>query len=152
MTQPYRRGDVVEVFYRMGRDDGSYFPVSSQYACTLRPRFGRSDGWMTARVEDDWPATTNGNSSNQNNAAAQNRVRIRHTHVFWSNRRGERLDPYDDRDMVVFMSPADVRHPASPTWAPALSLFPPSRGPLQPCRHPSPFIRRHIIHAFVAEA
>lgn len=120
MTQPYKRGDVVEVFYRMGRDDGSYFPVASQYACTLRPRFGRSDGWMTARIEDDWPAANNGSNNNNPNS---NRVRIRHTHVFWSNRRGERLDPYDDRDMVVFMNPVDVRWPAGPTWAPAISLF-----------------------------
>ena len=53
--QPYRKGDFVEVFYRMGSDDGGYFPVVTPSAGQLRPRFGRSDGWIGARIEDDWP-------------------------------------------------------------------------------------------------
>ena len=62
MAQPvFRRNDVVEVFYRMGRDEGgNYFPVATPSAGTLRPRFGRTDGWMTARIEEDWPPTEHG--------------------------------------------------------------------------------------------
>ena len=111
---PYKRGDVVEVFYRKGRDDGSYFPVATQTAVCLRPRFGRSDGWMVARIEEDWPPAVN-NITNS-------RIKVRHTHEAWSNRHGERLDPFDDRDMVVWMQPQDVRRPVR-DYAPALSLF-----------------------------
>jgi len=48
---------------------------------------------------------------------------VRHSHPYWSNRRGERLDPFEDRDMVVFMQSTDVRRPAGPAYQPALSLF-----------------------------
>ena len=117
---PYKRGEMVEVFYRMGRDDGCYFPVASQAAVCLRPRFGKSDGWMMACVEEDWPPPPNAaNGGGQN---SNGRIRVRHTHTAWSNRRGERLDPFDDRDMVVMMGPADVRRPV-PDYSPAVSLF-----------------------------
>ena len=70
---------------------------------------------MTARVEEDWPVIgAPGNNS---------RVRVRHTHPYWSNRRGERLDPLEDRDMVVFMQPTDVRRPLGAAYKPAVSLF-----------------------------
>lgn len=116
---PFRRGELVEVFYRMGCDDGGYFPVATASAGTLRPRFGRSDGWIAARVEEDWPGSTlldpPGSSSP--------RIRVRHVHPFWSNRRGERLDPTDPRDMVVLLPLADVRRPLGPAYTPALSLL-----------------------------
>ena len=39
MQQPvYRRGETVEVFYRMGVDEGMYFPVLVPSAGQLRPR------------------------------------------------------------------------------------------------------------------
>ena len=125
-TPVYRRGDLVDVFYRMGCDDGSYFPVSTPSAGTLRPRFGRSDGWMSARIEEDWPpaprSRNGGGGSSNTPQMPPPRVRVRHTHPYWSNRRGERLDPMDDRDMVVFMPPSDVRRP-EPGYKPAVSLF-----------------------------
>ncbi len=117
----FRRGDIVECFYRMGCDDGGYFPVTTSSAGTLRPRFGRTDGWMTARVDEDWPPPPTAPGIPP--PAASARVRVRHMHPFWSNRRGERLDPFEDRDMVVFMLPADVRRPAGPGYQPALSLL-----------------------------
>ena len=121
MAQPvFRRNDVVEVFYRMGRDEGgNYFPVATPSAGTLRPRFGRTDGWMTARIEEDWPPTEHG----ERPSSTSSRVRIRHTAPFWSNRRGERLDPFEDRDMVVWLLPRDVRKPSGPQYTPALSVF-----------------------------
>ena len=75
MAQPvFRRNDVVEVFYRMGRDEGgNYFPVATPSAGTLRPRFGRTDGWMTARIEEDWPPTEHG----ERPSSTSSRVRIR---------------------------------------------------------------------------
>ena len=118
--QPYRRGEQVEVFYRMGMDDGCYFPVATPSAGQLRPRFGRSDGWIAARVEEDWPPPPD---SHPGAPHFHSRVRVRHTHPLWSNKRGERLDPFDDRDMVVFMLPSDVRRPAGPEYTPALSIL-----------------------------
>ena len=142
MQQPvYRRGETVEVFYRMGVDEGMYFPVLVPSAGQLRPRYGRSDGWITARVEEDWPLPTPsppqphfdaaGNQMpplppnpppNHPHAFHNGRVCVRHVHPYWSNKRGERLDPFDDRDMVVFMQPCDVRRPM-PMYAPAVSLL-----------------------------
>lgn len=114
----FRRGDVVEAFYRSNQDGGDgYFPVATAAAGTLRPRFGRTDGWMPATVEEDWPPP---------GLPTPGRVRIRHTHPFWSNRRGERLDPYCDKDMVVGMPTCDVRRPppfGSPEAALPLSIF-----------------------------
>ena len=112
----YRRGEEIEVFYRMGCDDGSYFPVVTPSAGTLRPRFGRSDGWMSARIEEDWPPSPpqNHSSNGQHQHMPPPRIRVRHTHQYWSNRRGERLDPMDDRDMVVYVPPSDVRRPGGP--------------------------------------
>ena len=104
----------------MGCDDGGYFPVATASAGTLRPRFGRTDGWMPARVEEDWPPLPPAPGVAPSPQSA--RVRVRHTHPFWSNRRGERLDPFDDRDMVVFILPADVRRPGQP-YQPALSIL-----------------------------
>jgi hypothetical protein len=119
MLQPFRRGEPVEVFYRMGCDDGGYFPVATQSAGTLRPRFGKSDGWMPGRIEEDWPpAHPQGGHQHK-----PPRVRVRHTHPHWSNRRGERLDPLEDRDMVVFLNPADVRRPVGAEYTPALSVL-----------------------------
>ena len=51
----YRAGTEVEVFYRMERDGEGYFPVTTYAARCLKPRFGMTDGWMTARVLEDWP-------------------------------------------------------------------------------------------------
>jgi hypothetical protein len=116
----FRRGEIVECFYRMGCDDGGYFPVATISAGTLRPRFGRTDGWMTARVDEDWPPPPPAPGIPPPGTAS--RIRVRHMHPFWSNRRGERLDPFEDRDMVVFMLPSDVRRPGQ-GYQPALSLL-----------------------------
>ena len=119
--QPFKRGEHVEVFYRMGMDEGCYFPVITPSAGQLRPRYGRSDGWIDARVEDDWPPVADGSGNAPPPQLQYNRVRVRHTHPHWSNKRGERLDPFSDRDMVVFMLPSDVRRPL-PSYVPALSV------------------------------
>ena len=54
MAPRYRAGTEVEVFYRLERDGEGYFPVSNYAARCLKPRFGMTDGWMRAKVLDDW--------------------------------------------------------------------------------------------------
>lgn len=99
----YTAGEKVDVFYRMGQDPGGYFPVGTASAGSVRPRFGRTDGWIPAEVAEDWPMEPK--TAKERN----HRVRIRHTHLHWSNRRGERLDTEDDTDMIISMPPEDVR-------------------------------------------
>lgn len=108
-TRSFKCGERVQVFYRMNADPGGYFPVPNLAAGCLRPRFGRTDGWIDARVEADWPPVEVG-SSGGNAADRYPRIKIRHTHRNWSNRSGERLNPDSDSDMVVWMDANDVRH------------------------------------------
>ena len=107
----YRKGDRVQVFYRMNTDPGGYFPVPNLAAGCLRPRFGRTDGWIDALIEADWPPTEAGASESSDVDLREKypRIKIRHTHQNWCNRSGERLNPEADSDMVVFMDVADVR-------------------------------------------
>ena len=109
----YATGELVEVFYRMDREEG-YFPVANLGARSLKPRFGRTDGWMLARVQVDFmdDGTTPGT-----------RVCVRHTHQLWSDRYGRALDPERDRDMIVHYVPSEVRRPSRVAQPPTLSLF-----------------------------
>ena len=106
----YRTGEIVEIFYRMSNEEG-YFPVDSLAMRCLRPRFGRTDGWMRAMVVEDWPSSS-GTS-----------VRVRHLHQLWSDRYGQALNPERDRDMVVSVPPSDVRRPSEATRRVTLSLL-----------------------------
>jgi hypothetical protein len=99
--EPLASGDLVDVFYRLSQDDGGYFPVAFAAAGSMRPRFGRTDGWIAAVVEEDWAPAPAGSNNPP--------VRLRHTHPYWSNRDGERLNPADPTDMVVRMHRRDVR-------------------------------------------
>jgi hypothetical protein len=126
----YRKGDPVQVFYRMNADAGGYFPVPNLAAGCLRPRFGRTDGWIDAMVEADWPPTEASGSSKASSTPGVPCIKIRHTHPNWSNAAGERLNPEKDSDMVLWMNPADVRalnlmHPAGgrPSVSVSLSIL-----------------------------
>ena len=57
----YRAGSIVEVFYRMERDGEGYFPVANFGARCLTPRFGMTDGWINAKLLEDWNPATCGN-------------------------------------------------------------------------------------------
>lgn len=118
----YREGELVEVFYRMNQEEG-YFPVPNHAARCLKPRFGRTDGWMTARVIEDWPPERQVGEPPGKRTAP---VRVRHIHELWANRYGQSLDPERDRDMVVFVTPCDVRPlppPGKETTQVTLSLL-----------------------------
>ena len=65
--ESYRTGEIVEIFYRFSKEEG-YFPVPSLAVRCLRPRFGRTDGWMRARVVEDWPES----------GASTTSIRVRH--------------------------------------------------------------------------
>ncbi|KAL1496077.1 hypothetical protein AB1Y20_014704 [Prymnesium parvum] len=106
VEKAFKRGDRVQVFYRTNADPGGYFPVPNLAAGCLRPRFGRTDGWIDATVEADWPPVDAGGGGG---AERYPSVKIRHVHPHWSNRHGERLNPDADSDMVVWMSADDVR-------------------------------------------
>jgi len=108
------KGDPVEVFYRFSQDSGGYFPVALPIAGSLRPRFGRTDGWIQAAVWEDWPPMHGGEP------LKNEPVVVRHTHPYWSNREGEKLDPASERDMVVRVPRRDVR--AVPREPPAVAL------------------------------
>ncbi len=147
MTSPLRAGDEVDVFYRFSRDSGGYFPVDFAAAGALRPRVGRTDGWISALVEKDWPGEHGGAPGRRAprarhslaRAACAMRipapslirptppprphrtggasaatggaplVRIRHTHPYWVDRDGDRLNPADPSSMLVWVPRADVR-------------------------------------------
>jgi hypothetical protein len=47
----YKKGEEVEVFYKIAEDTAGFFPVSLG---SLTPRIGMTDGWMSAFVEDEF--------------------------------------------------------------------------------------------------
>ena len=51
---PLVKGDRVEVFYRRSQDPYGYFPVDTAFNGLIRPRLGRTDGWIAADVAEDW--------------------------------------------------------------------------------------------------
>ena len=117
----YRTGEVIEIFYRMSNEEG-YFPVDSLAMRCLRPRFGRTDGWMRATVIEDWPlslSTANGAGAADHLTShlKAGHVKVRHLHQLWSDRYGQALNPERDRDMVVAVPPSDVRRPSDVTEA-----------------------------------
>jgi hypothetical protein len=77
MSTALQPGDKVEVFFRHGHDKHGSFPVSDAFSAQLRPRISFSDGWVPARVLKDLPA--------------EGCVHVCHTHLLWSNRKGELL-------------------------------------------------------------
>ena len=118
----FREGDLVDVFYRISQDSGHYFPVANAASGTLRPRYGRTDGWMRAVLAEDWPL---GQAAQVGDLGATGSVKVRHTHPFWVNPAGELLDVSNERNMVVTVDARDVR-PASDgrlTARPTLSIF-----------------------------
>ena len=118
----FREGDFVDVFYRISQDSGHYFPVANAASGTLRPRYGRTDGWMRAVLAEDWPL---GQAALVGDLGATGSVRVRHTHPFWVNPTGELLDVSNESNMVVTVEARDVR-PASDgrlTARPTLSVF-----------------------------
>jgi hypothetical protein len=110
----YRTGETVEIFYRMSNEEG-YFPVDSLAMRCLRPRFGRTDGWMRAMVIEDWPLS--GSSTIGADHLKEGHVKVRHLHQLWSDRYGQALNPERDRDMVVAVPSSDVRRPSDVTEA-----------------------------------
>ena len=117
----FRKGDPVDVFYRISLDSGHYFPVANAACGTLRPRFGRTDGWLRAELAEDWI----GGREQASDANASGAVRVQHTHKHWVNPSGELLDTSNPTNMEVTMSPRDVR-PATDgrlEAAPTLSIF-----------------------------
>ena len=113
---------MVDVFYRISQDSGHYFPVANAASGTLRPRYGRTDGWMRAVLAEDWPL---GQAAQVGDLGATGSVKVRHTHPFWVNPAGELLDVSNERNMVVTVDARDVR-PASDgrlTARPTLSIF-----------------------------
>ena len=122
VPEGFREGDLVDVFYRISQDSGHYFPVANAASGTLRPRYGRTDGWMRAVLAEDWPL---GQAAQVGDLGATGSVKVRHTHPFWVNPAGELLDVSNERNMVVTVDARDVR-PASDgrlTARPTLSIF-----------------------------
>lgn len=50
----YKKGEHVEVFYKIAEDTAGFFPVAIGNLGSLTPRVGMTDGWMAAYVEDDF--------------------------------------------------------------------------------------------------
>lgn len=119
MADALVKGDRVEVFYRRSQDPYGYFPVDNAYSGLMRPRLGRTDGWIAAMVEEDWPPPESAVPPHM----CPPPVRIRHTHPHWSNAEGQRLNPEDDTDMLVSVSRREVRLPPAMRAPPALSLL-----------------------------
>jgi len=117
---PLLKGDHVEVFYRRSQDPYGYFPVDTAFNGLIRPRLGRTDGWIGALVAEDWPPA---DGATPPPPACPPPVRIRHTHPHWSNAEGQRLNPEDDTDMLVTMPRPEVRLPMAGRAPPALSLL-----------------------------
>ena len=116
----YRAGTEVEVFYRMERDGEGYFPVANFGARCLTPRHGMTDGWIGAKLLEDWMP------SDPMISSGKKKVRVVHTHELWSDRYGWPLNAKRPRDMEMDYPSIDVRPPTPPGMAapvPALSLL-----------------------------
>eukprot|EP00315_Gephyrocapsa_oceanica_P012730 CAMPEP_0185286686 /NCGR_PEP_ID=MMETSP1363-20130426/2392_1 /TAXON_ID=38817 /ORGANISM="Gephyrocapsa oceanica, Strain RCC1303" /LENGTH=565 /DNA_ID=CAMNT_0027882495 /DNA_START=12 /DNA_END=1709 /DNA_ORIENTATION=+ len=102
------RGETVEVFYRRSTDPFGYFPVETAYHGLLRPRIGKTDCWIRAKVEQDWPPPLPPGTIAPDSLESVP-VLVRHTHPHWSNSDGQRLNPDDPKDMVVSVARCEVR-------------------------------------------
>ena len=125
----YKAGEMVEVFHRMERDGEGYFPVSNQAARCLKPRFGMTDGWVPAKVLEDWPpprqtAADVDERDGQAPGVADKAppIRVMHTHALWADRYGRALDPHRERDMALSYPACDVRPEPKGSGYPPVTL------------------------------
>eukprot|EP00931_Biecheleriopsis_adriatica_P085988 TRINITY_DN60730_c0_g1_i1.p1 TRINITY_DN60730_c0_g1~~TRINITY_DN60730_c0_g1_i1.p1 ORF type:complete len:710 (+),score=149.41 TRINITY_DN60730_c0_g1_i1:50-2131(+) len=87
----FKKGDVVSVFYRMGKrckPDRKYFAVLDPRQGAYRPRTGISDGWVPARVTE-----------NQDLSKHNGSVRVEYAWPHFFTQRGQMVDndmPYSE--------------------------------------------------------
>ena len=99
----YCAGAAVEVFFRSCHTPDGSFPVTSYSAALLRPRVGRTDGWVTARVLADWPPSAE--------TSHPQPIHVCYTHPCWSNRHGQILEPAEQKASRAAMQAAATGAP-----------------------------------------
>jgi hypothetical protein len=105
----FRKGDTVEVFYRVTHNANGYIPVCSDGHGAMSPRIGFTHKWMEACVVQDFDSSVHSS------------VRVRYTHRSWF-RGGRKLDTADDDACDESVSSTYVRR-TSPACTPLISFF-----------------------------
>ncbi|KAJ1461161.1 hypothetical protein M885DRAFT_494763 [Pelagophyceae sp. CCMP2097] len=96
----WKKGDSVEVFYRLlEQDSGGYFPVERAADAIRAPRLARTDGWVPATVEHDFDP----------HKCEHDRVVVRHVHPYWIDNRGTWLDMEEDTNCIQSFARNRVR-------------------------------------------
>lgn len=114
----FRAGETVDVFHRYRQDPNGYFMVQHRTSGVMHPSVGKTDGWTTARVNENWDAQY------YNPHDYQTWVEIQWTHPLWYNRRGHRLDVKNPSMVTQRVMPEQVRRGKSEAQRPPqLSLF-----------------------------
>jgi len=113
-------GEVVDVFHRYARDPNGYFMVDHAASGSIHPSIGRTDGWTTAKVAENWDI----NRYDVNDFRSW--VLIQWLHPTWYNRRGGRLDVNTPSMVTQRVMPEQIRLKQWPSEAneqPCLTLF-----------------------------
>jgi len=112
-------GDNVEVFHRYCQDPNGYFMVQHRSSGILHPSVGKTDGWTTARVNENWDVQY------YNPADYKTWVEIQWTHPVWYNRRGHRLEVNNPSMVTQRVMPEQLRKSKAQTepQRPQLSLL-----------------------------
>ena len=110
----YRPGEKVECFFRTSGTPDRSFPTRGSHTPGLvRPRVGVTDGWVTACVLSAWPPPNGGKDAP---------VHVCFTHPFWSNRRGEVLEPDEQAGAAAAAEAAVAASPRAADMARELGV------------------------------
>ena len=96
-----------------GTPDRSFPTRGSHTPGLVRPRVGVTDGWVTACVLSAWPPPNGGSDAP---------VHVCYTHPFWSNRRGEVLEPDEQAGVAAAAEAAAAASPHAVDMAQELGI------------------------------
>jgi hypothetical protein len=103
----YKEGAQIEVFHRLSINPNcpKWLATPTRFAGTRTPRFGQSDGWQRAVVEEDF------DQHQFDPDQLETGVLIRYVHPFWYDKDGQSIDPQKDSDEFLERVHPDATRP-----------------------------------------
>lgn len=114
-------GEDIMAFHLYSQDSqGGYFMVQQGTSGMLHPSVGKTDGWTTARVVENWDI------GQYNPHSCETWVKVMWTYPLWYNRRGFKLDVSRPKTVTQHITPEQIRRVSEHSEAydkPQLTLF-----------------------------